>query len=54
MQTTSAAAAERQAERRLVVHVPDTGKSELHLMVGEREVVLRDRDLVSRLLRETH
>ncbi len=53
-QTTSAAGAERQAERRLVVHVPDTGKSELHLMVGEREVVLRDRELVSRLVRETH
>jgi hypothetical protein len=53
-QTVSAAAAERQAERRLVVHVPDTGKSELHLLIGEREVVLRDRDLVNRLVRETH
>jgi hypothetical protein len=53
-QTTSAAAAERQAERRLVVHVPDTSKSELRLMVGEREIVLRDRDLVSRLVRESH
>ncbi len=46
-QTTSPPPAERQAERRLVVHVPDTSKSELHLLVGEREVVLRDRDLVS-------
>ncbi len=51
---TGSAEAKRQAERRLVVNVPDTSKSELHLMVGEREVVLRDRELVSRLLRETH
>lgn len=51
---TTAAAAKRQAERRLVVNVPDTSKSELHLLVGEREVVLRDRDLVTRLVRETH
>jgi hypothetical protein len=52
---TKTAAANRQAaERRLVVHVPDTSKSELHLLIGERDVVLRDHDLVARLVRETH
>jgi hypothetical protein len=48
------AATKREAKRHLVVHVPDTNKSELRLMVGEREVVLRDRDLVARLVRATH
>jgi hypothetical protein len=33
-----------------VAYVSDAGSSELTLLVGEREVVLRDRDLVHRIL----
>jgi hypothetical protein len=51
---TTAAGLKRQADRRLVVHVPDTTEPELRLMVGEREVILRDRELVARLVRATH
>jgi Rieske Fe-S protein len=34
----------------VVAYVSDAGSSELTLLVGEREVVLRDRDLVHRIL----
>lgn len=39
------------ATRDLVVHVPDTRGAEVHLHFADREVVLRDRDLVARLSR---
>ena len=34
----------------VVAYVGDHGSDELHLMVGEREVVVHDRDLVTRIL----
>lgn len=34
----------------VVAYVKDAGSSELTLMVGEREVVVHDRDLVNRIL----
>jgi len=43
-----------RARRNLVVHVPDTSTDKLRLLVGDREVILHDRDLVSRLSRSTH
>ncbi|MGH9169631.1 MAG: twin-arginine translocation signal domain-containing protein [Acidimicrobiales bacterium] len=50
----SAAAAKKAAtERQLVVHVPDTGSGELRVMVGDRRVVIQDRELVTRLQRAT-
>jgi hypothetical protein len=38
------------AHEPVVAYVADDGSDELHLMVGEREVVVRDRDLVTRIL----
>lgn len=38
------------ARERVVAYVKDHRSSELRLMVGEREVVVRDRDLVNRIL----
>lgn len=34
----------------LVAHVTDPRRGQLSLMVGEREVVVQDRDLVARLI----
>ena len=48
---TTTAARKANATRTLVVHVPDTAKSELRILVGDREVVLHDRDMVTRLSR---
>lgn len=50
----SAAAVKEKAAHTLVVHVPDTNRSELRVFVGNREVVIKDRDLVTRLARVTH
>ncbi len=38
------------AQEPVVAYVSDHGSDELHLMVGEREVVVHDRDLVTRIL----
>ena len=38
------------ADEPVVVYVADHGSDELQLMVGEREVVVHDRDLVTRIL----
>lgn len=38
------------ADEPVVAWVRDVGSSELRLMVGEREVVVHDRDLVHRIL----
>jgi hypothetical protein len=38
------------AREGVVAYVADHRSSELRLMVGEREVVVRDRDLVNRIL----
>jgi hypothetical protein len=46
------APAGRAAAGPLVVHIPDPGTGEVHLMVGTREVVRTDRALVARLVRE--
>jgi hypothetical protein len=46
------ASAGRAAAGPLVVHIPDPGTGEVHLMVGTREVVRTDRALVARLVRE--
>jgi hypothetical protein len=51
--TQAGAKAKAKADRQLVVHVPDTRKNELRLMIGDREVVVHDRDLVARLTRAT-
>ena len=51
---TTTAARKANVTRNLVVHVPDTSKSEVRILVGDREVVLRDRDLVTRLSRAAH
>lgn len=40
----------RRAQEPLVAHVEDHGGDVVTLMLGEREVVVRDRDLVERLL----
>jgi hypothetical protein len=48
---TTTAAAKASVDRHLVVHVPDTRKGELRVLIGERQVVIRDRELVSRLAR---
>jgi hypothetical protein len=50
-QSGVAAPAGRAATGPLVVHIPDPRSSEVHLMVGTREVVTRDSALVARLLR---
>jgi hypothetical protein len=34
-----------------VAHVPDVRKDEVRVLIGEREVILHDRALVSRLAR---
>ena len=47
-----AAPAGRAATGPLVVHIPDPRTGDVHLMVGTREVVRRDRALVARLVRE--
>lgn len=51
--TAAAAAAAREvaAAHNIVVHIPDTRRDEARLLVGQREVVLHDRDLVARLAR---
>jgi len=36
----------------LVVHIPDPRTGEVHLMVGDREVVRTDPALVARLVRD--
>ena len=41
----------RQCEGTLVAHVDDVHGDTVTLMVGEREVVVHDRDLVARLAR---
>ena len=48
----SAAARRRpgSAHEPVVAYVADHGSDELQLMVGEREVVVHDRDLVTRIL----
>jgi len=38
------------AKEAVVAYVKDHSSSELRLMVGEREVVVHDRDLVTRIL----
>jgi hypothetical protein len=38
------------AQEGVVAYVQDHRSSELRLMVGEREIVVRDRDLVNRIL----
>jgi hypothetical protein len=43
----------KSSKRTLVAHVPDVRKDELRVLVGEREIVLHDRALVSRLSRAT-
>ncbi len=40
----------RSAKEPLVAHVGDITSDEVSLMVGDREVVVHDRDLVTRLL----
>ncbi len=39
-----------RAQESVVAYVADHGSSEVRLLVGEREVVLQDRDLVTRIL----
>jgi hypothetical protein len=46
-----AAPAGRAATGPIVVHIPDPRTGDVHLMVGTREVVTRDRALVARLVR---
>jgi hypothetical protein len=41
----------KSANRTLVAHVPDVRKDEVRVLIGEREVILHDRALVSRLAR---
>jgi anaerobic selenocysteine-containing dehydrogenase len=41
----------KTSNRILVAHVPDVRKDEVRVLVGEREIVLHDRALVSRLAR---
>ena len=38
----------------LVAHVSDLASGEISIMVGAREVILRDTDLVMRLLKAVH
>jgi hypothetical protein len=44
-------ASSKASNRTLVAHVPDVRKDELRVLIGEREIVLHDRALVSRLAR---
>ena len=39
-----------RAQESVVAYVPDHDSAEVRLLVGEREVVLQDRDLVTRIL----
>jgi hypothetical protein len=41
----------KSSDRTLIAHVPDVRKDEVRVLVGEREIVLHDRALVSRLSR---
>jgi hypothetical protein len=41
---------ERAAREQVLAYVPDHRLNEVRLLVGEREVVVQDRDLVVRLL----
>ncbi|MFZ0172026.1 MAG: twin-arginine translocation signal domain-containing protein [Acidimicrobiales bacterium] len=52
--TSKAVAHEAEVTHELVAHVPDTRSDEVRLLVGEREVVLHDRALVTRLSRAAH
>ena len=45
-----AAAAEQRSSGPLVAYVRDVRRGEISVMVGEHEVVVRDRDLVNRLV----
>ena len=47
---TEAKRSSGSAHESVVAHVKDHNSSELHLLVGEREVVVHDRDLVTRIL----
>lgn len=44
-------ASSKASKRTLVAHVPDVRKDEVRVLIGEREIVLHDRALVSRLAR---
>lgn len=46
----SARPSEASAKERVVDVITDHRSSELSLLVGDREVVIRDRDLVTRIL----
>ncbi len=51
--TASAAEASRKpdaAKESVVAYIKDHRSTELRLLVGEREVIVRDRDLVNRIL----
>lgn len=47
----TAAAADPILEESLLAHVRDAGTGEIALLIGSREVVCHDRDLVARLIR---
>ena len=47
---TPAAASEQRSSGPLVAYVRDVRRGEIAVMVGEHEVVVRDRDLVNRLV----
>jgi TAT (twin-arginine translocation) pathway signal sequence len=44
-------ATSKASNRTLVAHVPDVRKDEVRVLVGEREIVIHDRALVTRLAR---
>jgi hypothetical protein len=48
--SSRAAAAEQRSTGPLVAYVRDVRRGEIAVMVGEHEVVVRDRDLVNRLV----
>ena len=47
---SAAARREGSAQEPVVAYVEDHDSDEIHLMAGEREVVVHDRDLVTRIL----
>ncbi|HEU4811342.1 MAG TPA: twin-arginine translocation signal domain-containing protein [Nocardioides sp.] len=47
---TEARRKKNSAQETVVAYVKDHRSSELRLMVGEREVIVNDRDLVTRIL----
>jgi hypothetical protein len=49
--TSTSRATEKSSKTTLVVHVPDTRKDDVRVLIGEREIALHDRALVSRLAR---